>query len=276
MKKLLLTLLGLGMLAGSALALASPEDDRRALLQLFEKRYPEVKVDDYVYGALAFNPDAKAQYDSIMAFPPFLDVLDQGKKMWETPFKNGKTYASCFPNGGRNVAGNYPYYDEKLGKVVTFEMALNLCRVANGEQPYSYEDMKTLGVLEAYARTLSDGMRVNVKVDSPGALKAYERGKEFFYARHGQLNFACASCHVESGGKVLRTEILSPVIGQTTHWPVFRAGTKLVTLQKRYEGCMKQIRAVPLKAGSEEFNDLEYFHTYLSNGLVLHSSVFRK
>ena len=276
MRKLLLALVGLGMLAGSTLALASPEDDRKALIELFEKRFPEVNFNDYIYGALAFSADAKAQYDSIMEFPPFLEVLDQGKKMWNTPFKNGKTYASCFPNGGRDVAGNYPYYDEKLGKVVTFEMKLNMCRVANGEQPYGYGDMKTMGVLESYARTLSDGMRVDIKISGPGARAAYERGKEFFYTRHGQLNFSCASCHVDSAGKVLRTEILSPVIGQATHWPVFRAATNLVTLQKRYAGCLKNVRAVPPKLGSVEFNDLEYFHTYLSNGLVMHSSVFRK
>lgn len=276
MRKLLLALLGLGMLAGSTLALASPEDDRRALIELFEKRFPEVKYNDYIYGALAFSPDAKAQYDSIMEFPPFLEEIDKGKKMWETPFKNGKTYASCLPNGGRDVAGNYPYYDDKLGKVVTFEMKLNMCRVANGEKPYGYGDMKTMGVLESYARTLSDGMRVDVKVSSPGARAAYERGRKFFYTRHGQLNFSCASCHVDSAGKVLRTEILSPVVGQATHWPVFRAATNLVTLQKRYAGCLKNVRAVPPKPGSVEFNDLEYFHTYVSNGLVMHSSVFRK
>ena len=276
MRKLILAFAGLAMLAGPVLALASPESDRMALIHLYERRYPEIKLSDYIYGALAFNPDAKAQYDSIMEFPPFLEEVDKGKKMWETPFKNGKTYASCFPNGGKDVAGNYPYYDDKLGKVVTFEMKLNMCREANGEKPYGYGDMKTMGLLESYARTLSDGMRVDIKVQGSGAEAAYERGKKFFYTRHGQLNFACASCHVDSAGKVLRTELLSPVVGQATHWPVFRAATNVVTLQKRYAGCLKNIRAVPPKPGSEEFNDLEYFHTYLSNGLVMHSSVFRK
>lgn len=276
MRKLILAFAGLAMLAGPVLALASPESDRMALIHLYERRYPEIKLSDYIYGALAFNPDAKAQYDSIMEFPPFLEEVDKGKKMWETPFKNGKTYASCFPNGGRDVAGHYPYYDDKLGKVVTFEMKLNMCREANGEKPYAYADMKTMGLLESYARTLSDGMRVDVKVQGPGAEAAYERGKKFFYARHGQLNFSCASCHVDNAGKVLRTEILSPVVGQASHWPVFRAAVDLTTLQKRYVQCLKNIRAVPPKPGSVEFNDLEYFHTYMSNGLVMHSSVFRK
>jgi sulfur-oxidizing protein SoxA len=36
------------------------------------------------------------------------------------------------------------------------------------------------------------------------------------------------------------------------------------------------VRAVPFKIGSEEYNDLEYFHSYMSNGLPLQASVWRK
>ena len=32
-----------------------------------------------------------------------------------------------FSNGGRNVVGNYPYYEERTKQVVTFERALNRC-----------------------------------------------------------------------------------------------------------------------------------------------------
>lgn len=276
MKKLLVAIVGAGLLAGSVAAQATPEQDRQQLIKYFETRYPNVKLDDYVYGSLAFDSDSMEQYKSIMDFPPFLDVVDKGRKMWETPFANGKTYASCFPNGGKNVAGNYPYFDDKAGKVVTFEMAINQCREKNGEKPLDYNDMKTIGVLESYARTLSDGMLMNVKVEGPAALAAYESGKKFFYQRRGQLNFSCATCHVDNAGNRIRSELLSPVIGQATHWPVFRGGDKLVTLQDRYEGCNKQVRAVPFKPGSTEYNDLEYFHSYVSNGLPLKASVFRK
>jgi len=44
----------------------------------------------------------------------------------------------------------------------------------------------------------------------------------------------------------------------------------------RYQRCMEAMRAVPYPAGSQEFNDLEYFHSYLSNGLPMRSSVYRK
>lgn len=269
-------LLGAGLALGPALAGASPEDDRKALVELYQKRYPDLKAENYVYGALAFEPDAMSQYEAIMEFPPYLDVVDQGKEMWETPFKNGKTYASCFENGGKNVAGNYPMFDTKQNKVVTFEMAINQCREKNGEAPLDLTDMKQIGVLTSYARTLSDGMKMNIKVEGPAAQAAYQRGKEFFYTRRGQLNFACATCHVDNAGNRLRSELLSPVIGQATHWPVFRGGDSLNTLHNRYVGCNKQVRSVPYKHGSPEYNDLEYFHSYLSNGLPLQASVFRK
>ena len=276
MKKLVLALAGLGVALGAVAANASPEDDRTKVVNYFSNKYPDVKIENYVYGALAYDPDSKAQYDSIMEFPPYIGELDKGEKMWKTPFKNGKTYADCLPNGGKMIAGNYPMFDEAKGKVVTFENVLNDCRVANGEEPYSYSDMKTMGLLTAYARTLSDGMKMNIKVDSPAAMKAFEDGKKTYYARAGQLNFSCGSCHVDAAGNRLRSEVLSPVVGQATHWPVFRAGERLVTLQNRYVGCFKQVRQVPDKEGSERFNNLEYFHSYLSNGLEMKASVFRK
>jgi sulfur-oxidizing protein SoxA len=36
------------------------------------------------------------------------------------------------------------------------------------------------------------------------------------------------------------------------------------------------VRATPKKADSEEYNDLEYFVTYMSNGLPMQTPVFRK
>lgn len=276
MKKILLALVGAGIALGALTAHATPEQDRKQMIEIYKAKFPKIKFDDYVYGALNFSPDSRSQYDTIMEFPPYTSVLDKGKAMWDKPFKNGKTFASCFPNGGKNVAGHYPQFDNKAGKVVTFEMAINDCLKANGEPELKLSDMNTTGVLTAYARTLSDGMKMNVKVDGPAALAAYDKGKAHFYARRGQLNFACATCHVQQAGQVLRTEYLSPALGQATHWPVFRGGDNLVTLQNRYVGCNKQVRAVPFEIGSEEYNDLEYFHSYMSNGLPMQASVFRK
>jgi L-cysteine S-thiosulfotransferase len=273
-RHLLLTALVCGIMI--APALADPESDRLGILDLYKQKFPDVPLDAYVDGALMLSTDAKSQFDSIMEFPPFQGDLDRGKQLWEKPFANGRRFADCFPNGGRNIAGNYPQYDAAVDKVVTFEMALNRCLSRNGEAELRYSDKSTMGVLTAYARSLSDGMRMNVRVEGPGALAKYEDGKRRYYQRAGQFNFACASCHLENAGKILRTEILSPVVGQATHWPVFRGGDNLNTLQMRFRRCLEQMRATPLAPGSEELNNLEYFHSYLSNGLPMRASVYRK
>lgn len=265
-----------GAMFGSVSALASPEEDREAIVKYYAAKFPNVKFEDYVYGALALDAGSKAQYDAIMEFPPFDSQVEAGKKMWETPLKSGKTYADCLPNGGKNIAGNYPMFDEAKGKVVTLQDVINDCRVANGEAAYKLNDMKTMGTLTAYMRTLSDGMLMNIKVESPKALEAFNDGKKTFFSRKGQLNFACASCHVQNGGNYLRSELISPALGHTVHWPVFRGGDNLVTLQQRYTGCFRQVRAVPPAQGSTTMNNLEYFHSYISNGLPLKASVFRK
>jgi sulfur-oxidizing protein SoxA len=274
--KLLTGVAGLGIALGAVSAHASPEKDRQEFIKYYTDKYPNVKIEDYVYGALAFDEDSKSQYDAIMEFPPFDSVVEAGRKMWETPFKNGKTYASCLPNGGKQIAGNYPIFDEAKGKVVTLNDAINDCRVANGEEAWKVADAKTMGVLNAYLRTLSDGMLSNVKVEGAKATAAYEDGKKTFFTRKGQLNFACSSCHVQNAGVRLRSELISPAIGHSVHWPVFRGGDNLVQLQQRYVGCFKSVRAISAPAGSATLNNLEYFHSALSNGLPLKASVFRK
>jgi sulfur-oxidizing protein SoxA len=260
--------------AGSLLA--SPEKDRAALLALFSERFVDVPLEDYIHGSMMLSDDARTQYDSIMDFPPFQGDIDRGQKIWETPFTNGNTFASCFENGGHNVAGRFPDYDEQSDRVVTFEIALNQCRRVNGETEYDYDDRSTMGVLTAYARTLSDGMLMDVRADSERARKKYEAGRAFYYRRIGQHNLACASCHVTHAGHYFRDELLSPTIGQAVHFPVFRGGEFLNTLHMRYRRCMEAVRAVPYPAGSEELNNLEYFHSYVNNGLPLKASIYRR
>ncbi len=275
MKQKLTTLLALLLIGASFSVLASPEADRKALIKQYKQDFPGIKFENYIYGALAMNPDAKSQYDSFMDFPSYSIDLEKGKSMWETPFKNGKRFSSCFPKGGKNVAGNYPYFDNAANRVVTFENAINACLKKNGEAELKYAD-KEMGLLTAYARSLSDGMKVSVKVKGKGALAAYEKGKQYYETRNGQLNFSCKSCHVQNAGKFIRSDQLSMMIGQASHWPEFRGGTDVVTLQGRFNQCEKNVRAKPKDANSEEYNNLEYYLTYMSNGLPMQTPVFRK
>ena len=255
---------------------ASPDQDRAQFLAFFQNRFPDVPLEQYVHGSMMLSDDALSQYESIMDFPPFQADIDRGRTLWEKPFTNGKTFADCFRNGGHDVAGHYPYYDEANDQVVTFELAINRCLEENNETKFDYRDINTMGVLTAYARTLSDGMLMDIKVETEGARKKYKAGRAFYFRRIGQHNLACASCHLTHAGHYFRDELLSPTIGQAVHFPVFRGGEFLYTLQMRYQRCMEALRAVPFAAGSEELNNLEYFHSYLNNGLPLKASVYRR
>ncbi len=266
----------LALMGSACRADTTPGEDRRAFVQFFAERFPGVALEDYVYGAMIANPGAREQYEQIMEFPPFIGDIEKGKQLWERRFRNGRSFADCFPNAGHNVVGHYPLFDRARRKVVTFEMALNDCLGSNGEPEMAYDAREPMGVLTAYARTLSDGMAMNIQIETPQARTAYEAGKALFFRRIGQLNAACAGCHLFNAGKTMRMEIISPALGHATHWPIFRGGEELMTFQGRFRRCMEQMRAVPYGFASEEWNNLEYFLAYLSNGLPVKSSVFRK
>ena len=268
---------------------ATAEGTLKAIQKYFKEAFPEVKGDAFVDGSMNFSKGSREynkfwtdrMNDEFDQPESYAKAIADGKKLWETPFANGKKFADCFPHGGKGAANDYPKVDAS-GKVVTFEGALNACLVSNNEKPLEYKDMKTMGALSVVARKLSDGYRIKMEVKTDAEKAAFARGKAIFYGRFGKADQACAHCHIQQAGKVARTEELSPAIGQAAHFPVFRLdkatdGLSLITLQQRYFGCQKNtLVADPIKQGSAESNDLEYFHTYLSNGLPLKSGVFRK
>ncbi|MDE2089364.1 MAG: sulfur oxidation c-type cytochrome SoxA [Gammaproteobacteria bacterium] len=255
----------------------TPQQDLKAFRAYFHKHFPKVPFKEFSDGVYAIGPaELRAQHKDIMQFPPFDFELAKGKRLFHTPFKNGKTYASCFPHGGIGIRQNYPYFDTKTGQVVTLELAINQCRVKNGEKPYNLLQ-GPLAEISAYMASTSHGKLMDIKIpNDPRALAAYERGKHYFYAKRGQLNFSCADCHVYNAGKYVRSNLLSAGIGKVVSFPLYRAKWGSIgTLDKRFRGCNKQVRAKPLPAQSVEYRDLEYFLSYMSNGLPVNGPGYR-
>ncbi len=156
----------------------NPEADFKAFRNYFVQRFPKVPLNEFVNGPYSMDADLRKQWEEKEEFPPYEFALESGKEMFATPFKNGKTYADCFPNGGIGIRQNYPYYDTKAGEVVTLELALNRCREANGEKPYSYVKDE-MAALTAYMAYTSRGKPFDIKIpDDPRALAAYEAGEK--------------------------------------------------------------------------------------------------
>jgi len=256
--------------AGPAAAADSidPDADFKAFRDYFTKRFPDVPLNDFVNGPYSMDAELRKQWEAIDDFPPYDFAIDRGKQMFATPFKNGKTYADCFPEKGIGIRQNYPYFDDKSGAVITLELALNRCREANGEPPYSYVKDE-MASLTAYMAFTSRGKPFDIKIpNDPRALEAYQKGAEYFYARRGQLNFSCASCHVQNPGNQIRTEVLAPALGIVAAMPIYRSEWNgMGTMSRRLVTCNSQVRGVPLEPQDELYRDVEYYLTYMSNGL---------
>jgi len=252
----------------AAASASDPAADFKAFRDYFTRRFPSVPLNDFVNGPYSMDADLRKQWVEIEEFPPYEFAVDKGKEMFATPFKNGNTYGDCFPNKGIGIRQNYPYFDTKLGQVITLDVALNRCREANGEQPFDYtkDDMAALTAYMAYT---SRGKLFDIKIpDDPRALAAYENGAKYFYARRGQLNFSCASCHVRSPGEHIRTEVLAPALGILAAMPIYRSEWGgMGTVSRRFITCNSQVRAVPLAPEDENYRDVEYYLSYMSNGL---------
>jgi len=256
---------------------ATPEQDLKEFRNYFKDRFPSVPFQDFANGVYSIDPSSREQWEAIEEFPPYEINVEKGETMFNTPFANGKTYADCFKQGGKGIKQYYPYYDEKSGQVKTLEQEINECRVQNGEKPLGY-GKGAIADLSAYMAYTSRGNVIQVSVpNNPDALAWYERGKQHFYAKRGQLNMSCADCHVYNAGNRIRADILSPALGHVSHFPVYRSKWGgLGTIQRRYGGCNKQVRAKAFKAQSEEYRALEYFHTYMSNGIEMNGPGARK
>ena len=285
MKKIAVITTAICMLIAPFMSIAAnPAQDLKDFRKYFTEKYPDTPLQDFTNGVYSIDKNSRVQWEAFEDFPPYEIYVDEGETLFNKAFKNGKTYSSCFPKANQGIKQNYPYYDKNRKEVVTLEMTINECRKANGEKPLKYKTGK-IAHLAAYLAYKSRGKKGNVKiVDDADSIKWYERGKKHFYAKRGQLNMSCADCHYHYSGNLIRADILSPALGHTSHFPVYRnswslkskSGDGMGTLHRRYGGCNNQVRAKPFKAQSEEYRALEYFHTYMSNGLTLNGPGIRK
>ena len=247
-----------------------PNADFKAFREYFTKRFPKVPLNDFVNGPYSMDEGLRNQWKSIEEFPPYEFAVEHGKERFAKPFKNGKTLGDCFPNKGIGIRQNYPYFDTKSGEVITLELALNQCLEANGGKPLDYSS-QDMAALTAYMAFTSRGKPFDIKIpNDPRALAAYRSGEQYFYTRRGQLNFSCASCHVQNPGGHIRTEVLAPALGILNAMPIYRSTWEnMGTITRRFRTCNSQVRGVPLPGQDVLYRNVEYYLSYMGNGLPI-------
>ncbi len=180
----------------------------------------------------------------------------------------GKSCASCHLAGPEEFAGLRtvtPRWNEEAGAVWSMEDYVNYSRVEYmGAEPWKVGGADMNGMV-ALISLQSRGMPMNVAIDGPAA-ETWALGEELYFTRFGQLDMACANCHEDNYGVMIRADRLSQ--GQSNGFPAYRLkNAKLNGIQSRFLGCMQNIRATPFSVGGPEFLALELYVASRGNGL---------
>ena len=280
MKKLITSLLAGSLMASAAISLAATPsvDEVKADIKEFQgyfaKKFPSVSLEDYQDGvnALPAYADRRANWEMLMDFPPYEEFVEKANKEWGTPLPSGASLQSCFTD---SPGGNeYPYVGGD-GKLHTIENDINACIVANGGEKEKYSGQKMARLVIAF-KSQANGKTMKIDYSSDEMREWYAKGREFYWAKRGQLNFSCADCHVMNSGTSVRGDVLSAGLGHGTGFPVYRTkwganGGKspLGTVHRRYKGCNKQVRASNFKDGSDEYLGLEVYEAIMNTGVPL-------
>ncbi|MEZ5674529.1 diheme cytochrome SoxA (sulfur oxidation) [Thalassovita litoralis] len=262
-------------LALPTLSLADADDDKLVIngeLELVTKTAAPAHLDgalDEIMSGWHFRDDQTQAMEMDDFDNPGMLGVEAALDAWDTvDGSEGKSCASCHGSAEESMKGVravYPKWNEAAGEVRTLEMQINDCRENRmGAEKLGYTSGDIVNMV-ALITLQSRGMPVNVAIDGP-AQATWEKGKEIYYTRFGQLDLSCASCHEQNYGNMIRADHLSQ--GQTNGFPAYRLkNTKLNSVQDRFKGCVRDTRAETFKPGGAEFTALELYVASRGNGL---------
>lgn len=205
---------------------------------------------------------------------PALFWLEKGEVLFgKRDGQVGLACSNCHPRRSlEGAAASYPVVRD--GGVVNLEGRINGCRKKHMRaEPYELESEPLLA-LTLYVRSLSAGTPVNVKVDGEAA-PFFERGRDLYHRRRGQMNLACSQCHDDRPGQWVRGEQLSQ--GQINNYPAYLLRWSSVgSTHRRFRFCDNQRVAEPYPLGSDEYLALELYVAWRGNGLAVETPSVRR
>jgi L-cysteine S-thiosulfotransferase len=186
------------------------------------------------------------------------------------------------PGVVKGAFAQLPRYFADTDKVQDLESRLLTCMVAL--QGFKREDIigarfgtldrdSEMEALVSYIGAASNGLRMNVRLNHAKEREMYKAGEYAFYRRSGPLDFACVTCHGESGKRIrlqdlpnmTRAEEMREVIA--TGWPAYRGTHSTIrTMQHRLYDCFWQMRLPDLGFASDLSVAITTYLNYSANG----------
>ena len=221
------------------------------------------------------SPPVRAMQDDDSANPGFLWV-QQGEGIWsDAAVPSGQSCQGCHGPAAsmRGVAARYPAYDPKLGRPLTLEQRIELCRTERQHAAAFGSESEALLAIEAYVANQSRGLPLHVDAGGPAQPFA-EHGRRLFATRMGQLNLSCAECHDGLAGQRLAGATIPQ--GQPNGYPLYRLEWQsLGSLYHRIVNCLAGVRAEPFAPGSPDLVDLEFYLAARADGLPIEAPAVR-
>jgi sulfur-oxidizing protein SoxA len=169
------------------------------------------------------------------------------------------------------IAG-FPRYIKKFDMVVGLDQVVQAMMADGGHKPLKLKSGNMFSLL-AYIKSIANGEKINIDVNANPQMKAaYALGEKTFMTRRGGRGLSCNSCHSpDIIGRVLRTQPLpdlsSEGVKAAATWPAYRmTKSSLRTMQRRFQGCMKNALLKVIPIGSKQMVALEVYLTAKSKG----------
>ncbi|CAN5243146.1 hypothetical protein BH11PSE9_BH11PSE9_28070 [soil metagenome] len=206
--------------------------------------------------------DGIAQYRALLADGNPADLWEaKGEALWAQPRgpKNASLQGCDLGKGAGRIKGAFvelPRYFADTNRVQDLESRLLTCMetlqgisaAETAATPFGRGEQVNLEALVAYVSAASRDMKFALPQGRPEERAMYEIGKRVFFFRAGPYDFACASCHGETGKRIRLQDLpnltMNPGDGNGFGgWPAYRVSSgELWSMQRRLADCYRQQR----------------------------------
>jgi len=166
------------------------------------------------------------------------------------------------------IIATFPRYIPQVDEVLGLDQVMQVVMHQNGHKPFKLKSSEMFEMF-AYAKSLANDEPINIDINANKKMQeSFKLGEKMFMTKRGKRGLSCNSFHSkEVVGLILRTQPL-PNLGDVNAggtWPAYRmTKSSLRTLQRRFQGCMKNALLAVLPIGSKEMVALEVYVTNLA------------
>jgi len=222
----------------------------------------------------AMSDADRAMYAEMLENNPADIMIENGSELLEELGGDAALakYLGVNENDLPKYIAGFPRYLKKFDMVIGMDQVLQAMMKDSGKKPYKLKSSDMFD-MSAYVKSIANDEKINIDVNANKHMKeAYALGKKTFETPRGGRGLACLSCHAPAViGSVLRTQPLPDLsakgVAVAATWPAYRmTKSSLRTLQRRFQGCMKNALLAVIPLGSKEMVALEVYLTDTAKG----------